>query len=104
MERFFVGLVAIIITGCATVYPECEKHPEESEERATCQAGVREWREGIDRENWRLCQQVLRQHGVRIYSDHTHGRKGFDHAPHEVKSDLSKNSCKMVLRDHWADY
>ena len=59
-----------------------------------------EWREGIDKENWSLCE--------RMSASTTH--VGHEHRKHrrlshmDIRDDLSRNSCRMLLGEEWAEY
>lgn len=88
-SSFLAGLItALALTsGCAT-----QLTPEE-----------REWRRGIDAENWRLCEMVYQRQNVVIVSDHPHVRHR-RHRPHEIQSDLVANQCRRVLKEYWAEY
>lgn len=82
-----VGVATLALVGCVTLTPE-----------------EQEWRRHIDQVNWDLCQQVYEQTNVQLAnSSHLHGRN-VKHHPWMVKEDLSRNSCKMVLRGYWAHY
>ena len=63
----------------------------------------REWREGIDANNWAMCKQAYRQVNTPTQSNHTH-RRGRTHRPYEIKSDLVANQCMMTLRNYWEKY
>ena len=89
--------------GCATIYPECEGYTEGSEDFEECQTYVREYRRGIDYENWIQCRQLYEQAGVAtVCRDHTEK----DHKPGHwaVEQDLWQWSCRFHLREYWADY
>lgn len=81
---FFAFLVGL--GGCATYTPE-----------------EREWRQGIDAENWTLCQLAYRQAGKPTWSKHDH-RRHLPHRSHEIAEDLMVNNCRMVLGEQWIDY
>ena len=78
---FFVVLLAI--AGCSTMPAEQV-------------AQQREWREGIDSQNYQLCEQVYNQFG------HSFNRV-FDTGLN-VKATLQANECKHVLGKYWASY
>ena len=101
-------LLFCILSGCATVYPECKKYPKGSEVRKKCNSDVREWREEIDKINWSLCMQLYVESGtISIHREHRHGQ-GRDKAtgtqPFDIRRDLNDNNCRIILREHWADY
>lgn len=60
-----------------------------------------EWRRGIDRENWALCQRVYKQAGEYLVFDHAHND---NEKTALLRSDLARNNCRMVLRDYWIKY
>ena len=62
-----------------------------------------EWRRHVDQQNWLLCQYVYKKSNAILRSDHVH-IKGRRHTPQEVRSDLMKNNCRLVLRDYWIEY
>ncbi len=66
----------------------------------------REWRHGIDRENWRLCERVYQQQGVAtVHIGHSH-RYDSRRPPRiwHVRDDLRVNNCQRILGNYWADY
>lgn len=63
----------------------------------------REWREAMDRENWHNCRAAYARHNVFTVSTHTHGRHR-THKANEIKDDLRKNNCKVVLGKEWIYY
>jgi hypothetical protein len=57
--------------------------------------------EAIQRENWAICQLAYSSSkNAYIVSYHEH-RKGRRHRLFEVEDDLSKNNCRMILREYW---
>ena len=83
-------LICLFLAGCAS----------------NLTADERDWREGIDRENWRLCDRAYRQaRKATIHLNHSH--KYEDRRPvkhHFIRDDLMRNQCRSILRDYWADY
>ena len=62
----------------------------------------REWREGIDRENWQMCDSAYNRARVVVYHmDHRHGRNA---VWWQIKSDLVHNHCRKVLGKYYAEY
>jgi len=103
------GILSIIMVclvalgGCQTIYPDCQDKPVDSLERQICQLEVRQERRLIDKENWNLCQLAYRQNNVPVWHiDHSGEHRVYN--PMHIKMDLKNNSCKVVLRDHWAPY
>ena len=83
-------LPLILLVGCASNLTE----------------GEREWREGIDRENWALCERVYRdQRRPTLHVGHTHKYEG--RRPPKiwhVRDDLRTNYCRSVLGRYWVNY
>ncbi len=100
MKLILTILMSILMSGCATVYPECVQHAEESAERAQCQLAVRDYRRGIDNENWITCAQTL---DFEVHTDHLHGPRDKVY-PADIKSDLAMNRCQNRLGKYWAEY
>lgn len=81
-------LATVILTGCAGTLTQEEI----------------EWRDGIDRENWRNCERVYQQQRIAtIHIDHRHGPRDRVRA-WDIRSDLHVNNCRAILGDYWADY
>ena len=82
----FVVVMLIAVAGCATVNED-----------------EREWRQGIDAENWSLCELVYRQNGkATVHNNHDYSHKHI--SPIDLKMDLGFNNCKRILGDYWASY
>ena len=65
---------------------------------------ARDWRRGIDLENWNMCEKVYLDHGrATFHKDHMHGKRDPIRA-WMIASDLRVNQCKSVLRDYWIEY
>ena len=94
--KIVIVLLALLMAGCATTLTE-----EEQQEKAF----EREWKRGIDAENWRMCELMYKQAGKQtLHVDHQHNRRG---PPRhwEIKSDLMYNQCRMYLKkEYWAEY
>lgn len=108
MFRFKYMLVAIAFlapTGCATTYPECEKFAEDTPEMVECQSDIREWRRGIDKENYINCVVIYEAtpKAWMVHKGHSHGKR--DRVKNiDVTGDLMDNNCRYYLQDQWADY
>lgn len=106
MGRVLYALIVITLTGCATVYEECEKY--EGEELKQCNSDVRQYRTSMDYENWALCERLILQAGkYTLHKDHSHDRGVSTQHSRDawVKSDLMMNHCRMLIpKDYWADY
>jgi len=83
-------LALLFLVGCSTT-PMTEREKE-----------MREWKRGIDRENWINCQKVVSR---TWHINHSHNR------PHtsmmeafNIRSDLVTNGCQMHLGEHWIEY
>lgn len=79
-------LALLLLAGCAS-----QLTPEEAE-----------WQEGIDRENWRNCTTVYRNHGKPTISKHP--LPGGHNRWFNLKNDLVYNNCERLLGDYWIDY
>jgi hypothetical protein len=68
---------------------------------------ARDWKRGIDAQNWELCDYAYRKAGrPTVHRDHRHTRHGIRHMNPDaaIRSDLLQNDCRIVLRDYWIDY
>ncbi len=85
-------IISLIIIGCAPL-------PELEVER-------REYNQVIDRENWRVCNQILKYHGIVTIHRHAHNeRRPERDRPWMVRQDLSDHRCQMILgKERWADH
>lgn len=97
-EIFWSGVIIALLfvlfalSGCA-VAPLTEEEKDE-----------REWRRGVDRENWIMCEAAYTRSGVAtIHEEHMHGTRN-PTRNHNVRRDLRINNCRQTLRDHWIEY
>ncbi len=106
-----VLLTALMLSGCATVYPECESLVDNPVQFEECRDRMREWRRAVDLENWKLCEIGYSQQGVATFHTHDHmstrelerWRRGSER--HDlVRNDLKDNSCQWFLRKYWIKY
>ncbi len=96
-----VGMLAL--GGCATTYPDCVNYEKGTPKYEECQIQVRDERRLIDIENYNNCTAVYSAELVPFWcvghpADHR------QYVPSNIRMDLTNNSCRRVLRDHWADY
>ncbi len=100
-----LAIVLFLFAGCATVYPECEMFGEDTSERIQCQIDEREWRQGIDRENWVMCTFVYSKSSghFMVHYDHRISRLR-PHKIWEIRDDLVKNDCRRIMRKMWVEY
>ena len=64
----------------------------------------REWKRGIDRENWELCMQAYSGTAT-WHINHSHNTPTTPSSEAAyIRSDLAVNRCQIILRDHWIDY
>ena len=86
-----LALVFLFLGGCATTLTD--------EERA-----VREWKRGVDMENWLICENIYAYHGkATMHVDHVH-RNNNSVSPVMIKQDLSVNDCRKILGDYYMEY
>ena len=83
-------LLFLLLIGCASL-TELEKEE-------------REYREGMDAENWAACDKILSaNHIITVHINHSHGpRSGA--GPMDIRMDLLNYRCKRLLGEAWADY
>ena len=63
-----------------------------------------EWRHGIDKENWQMCEAIYKE--ARVYTlhiGHIH-RRGIEPRWYEIRDDLYSNDCRRALGDYWIEY
>lgn len=86
-------LICLILCGCAAA----------SEQEIT----DREYRQAVDRVNWKTCEAVYKAHGKpTFHKGHTHQRiKALD-SNHYVRQDLMSNNCRALLKSGglWNEY
>lgn len=95
--KIAIMLLAILLAGgCASTLTEEQQQEKEWD---------REWKQGIDAENWRMCELMYKQAGKgTLHVDHQHDRRG---PPRhwEIRSDLMYNQCQMHMKDeYWSEY
>lgn len=63
----------------------------------------REYNRSAARENWMLCERVLRRHNRLVVHDNHSHQKGRPARHHEIKSDLLVNRCRQIIgKERWA--
>lgn len=108
MDKFWCITLAIILFafgGCATVFPECEDLENGSSKQKECQVDTREWRNGIDKENYNNCVIAYSrsEKAWMIHRNHRHGPKDRVKSI-DLRGDLADNGCQYFLREGWAEY
>ena len=84
-----LSMLILVIIGCSTTLTD--------EERL--------WRQGIDAENWAMCEMAYQQWSIPTYhKDHVHNIKRGPVKPYYIHSDLIWNSCKRAVGDYWIEY
>lgn len=102
---FTAILLVLMSPGCQTVYPVCEQYETDTDEMAECNKDQREWRRGIDKENYNLCAATLENHPKywMLHKNHIHGPRNRVYS-HDIQDDLALNGCRELLGDAWANY
>ena len=89
-------LMLIMLVACSST----PKTPEQIEEQKL----EKEWRRGIDKENWAACVVAYSKAGMGTeHVNHTHAKHRRDHWT-VIKDDLWRNNCKTALGKKWAEY
>ena len=106
LRVFSIILVCLFGLGaCQTIYPDCQRLVGDEVALATCQLEVRDYRRGIDKYNWELCEMALRNSDSWAWHIGHGAHKGSkSQIAAFIKQDLTVNGCRMGLRDHWAQY
>jgi len=109
MRAIVILIFTLVFSGCATIYEECDHLVDYPEAFEICQDEVRMWRDGIDAENWEMCELAYRNSGVpTMHYDHTHDKfRGImteSSRKAAIRSDLLANRCRSSLKDWWIDY
>ena len=87
-SRCVLGAITLIVLGCSS-------NPLTEEQ---------EYNRQIDLQNWLLCEAVYESSGrPTIHYNHTHRNLRGNSLAYAVKQDLIDNSCRMILRDYWAE-
>jgi len=108
----FVFLIVCTLQACSSFghYSECDKYLDgPAVELEICNAEIREWRIGTDRENWDLCYNVMKEHHIvmvyKNYVGHIMPKNwNSNMPPFVVKELLAQNRCRQILGEYWADY
>lgn len=87
MREVLSLMVTLLLSGCVTQLSDFE----------------RDWRRGVDKNNWELCKRVYRESKVPMISSHDH-QKHKPHRPNEIKQDLADNRCRSILKGYWENY
>lgn len=89
--RKILLVVTLCLWGCASVPLTEDEEFEREAQRA------------YDLENWAMCEEIYRQYGKpTFHNGHLHGERDRIR-PHDIKSDLMVNGCRLLLGEHWAD-
>lgn len=89
---YFLIFICLGISGCATQplsYEEIE---------------ARDWRRGIDRENWEMCMAAYKQADRYTVHVNHEGTPQHHRRINNIRSDLLVNQCRWVMRNYWIDY
>lgn len=93
--RYFILIISLIILGCS-ITPLTEEEKER-----------REYNHVIDRENWRVCNQILKQFSLTTMAVHKHAhndRHPEKDRPWMIQQDLSNFRCRTLLGERWAEH
>ena len=86
------------------IYPECEHHTDTPEKLDECQLEGRDWRRGIDKENWENCRTVMNNNDIiEWHINHSYNPRRPPGGT-QLRMCLAQNGCKQLLREYWIEY